>query len=235
MNRMLVVIFSEAGQAFEGRDALKSLDHDDSIALHAYAIITRRTDGTIIDEEEHQAGFSLPPGTSLRSLIEHFGKTTKVAVSTAADSLAPGAERDEARVVAEFANDVSTQLTPGKFALVAEVDEEWTPWINLRMTELGGVVYRCPLPEVKDVAESANITAMKADLAEMKAKHARARADRKAKLLEKINQLDSKIQQHLQKEKEEREATKTKDQAKVGVFEAKAARSREQAGTVENS
>ena len=235
MNRMLVVIFSEAGQAFEGRDALKSLDHDDSIALHAYAIIAIKADGTIVDEEDHHAGFGLPPRTSLRNLIDHFDKTTQVAISTAGDALAPGAKGDEARVVAEFANDVSKQLTPGKFGLVAEIDEEWTPWINLRMTELGGVVYRCPLPEIKDVAESADISAMKADLAQMKAKHARARADRKAKLLEKINQLDSKIQQHLQKEKEEREATERKDQAKVDALEAKAARSREQVGMVEKS
>jgi len=116
---------------------------------------------------------------------------------------------------------------------VAEIDEEWTPWIDLRMTELGGVVYRCPLPDVKDVAESADISAMKADLAEMKAKHARARAGHKTKLLEKINQLDTKIQQHLQKEKEKREATEIKDKASVGVLEAKVARSREQLSTQE--
>src|SRR5208283_1486036 len=30
MNRMLVVIFNEASQVFEGCDALKSLDHEDS-------------------------------------------------------------------------------------------------------------------------------------------------------------------------------------------------------------
>lgn len=233
MNRMIVVVFSEASQAFEGRDALKSLDHEDSIALHAYAIITRKADGTIVDEEDHHAGFGLPPGTSLRSLIDRFDKTTKVAISTAADVLAPGAKQDEARVVADFANEVSQQLTPGKFALVAEVDEEWTPWINLRMTELGGVVYRCPLSDVKDMAESAEITAMKADLAEMKAKYARARADRKAKLLEKINQLDAKIQQHLQKEKERRKATEVKDQAKVGALEAKATHERELLSTQE--
>ncbi len=228
MNRMLVVIFNGASQAFEGRDALKSLGHEDSIALHAYAIITRKADGTIADEEDHHAGFGLLPGTSLSSLIDHFDKTTKVAISTAADTLAPGARQDEARVVADFADDVSKRITPGKFALVAEIDEEWTPWIDLRMTELGGVVYRCPLPGVKDVAKSADISAMKADLAEMKAKHARARAGQKAKLLEKINQLDTKIQQHLQKAKENREATEVKDQAKVGALEAKAGRAREQ-------
>lgn len=227
MNRMLVVVFNEASQAFEGRDALKNLDRDDSLALHAYAIITRKADGSIVNEEDHHAGFSLPPGTSLRSLIDHFGKTTRVAISTAAESLAPGAKQDEARIVADFANEVSKHLTPGKFALVAEIDEEWTPWINLRMEELGGVVYRCPLSDVKQVAESADIAAMKAELAQMRADLARARAGHKAKLLEKINQLDTKIQQHLQKAKERREIAeaKAKVQAKANEPKAKAPRS----------
>jgi uncharacterized membrane protein len=228
MNRMLVVVFSEATQAFEGRDAMKSLDHEDIVALHGYAIITKKADGTIINEEDHRAGFSLLPGTSLRSLIDHFGRTSAVAISAAAESLPPGTKQDEDRVVADFAGEVSKHLTPGKFALVAEIDEEWTPWINLSMTELGGVVYRCPLSDVKHVAESADIAAMKADLAQMKAEHARARAGHKAKLLEKINQLDTKIQQQLQKAKARREATEVKDQATVGVLEAKAARAREQ-------
>ena len=35
MDRMLVVIFSDIGKAFEGRDALKSLDRDDSITDYA--------------------------------------------------------------------------------------------------------------------------------------------------------------------------------------------------------
>jgi len=153
MNRMLVVVFSEPSQAFAGRDALKGLNREDSIALHAYAIITKKADGTIVDEEDHHAGFGLVPGTSLRSLIDLFGKTPADAIRVAAESLPPGADQDEARVVAEFVNDTSKQLTPGKFALAAEVDEDWTPWVNLRLEELGGIVYRCPLSDVKHVAE----------------------------------------------------------------------------------
>jgi uncharacterized membrane protein len=222
MNRMLVVVFSEASKAFEGRDALKKLAHEDSITAHAYAVITKKADGTIINEEDHRAGFSLLPGTSLRELIDRLGKPGEVAVGAAADS-----DPDEARVVTDFVNEVSKHLTPGKFALVAEVEEEWTPWIDLRMQELGGVVYRCPLSDVKHVAESADVAAAKADLAQLKAKHARASASHKAKLLEKINQLDTKLQQLLQKAKDRREGEKTKAQAKVSVLEAKAARARE--------
>ncbi|MGP0018289.1 MAG: DUF1269 domain-containing protein [Candidatus Sulfotelmatobacter sp.] len=227
MNRILVVVFSEAGKAFEGRDALKSLGHDDSIALHAYAIITKKADGTIVNEEDHHAGFSLLPGTSLRSLIESLSKPI-VPLGAATEALDPGADQDETRVVSDFVNEVSRQLNPGKFALVAEIDEEWTPWVNLRMTELGGVVYRCPLSDVNDVAESEDIVAMKADLAQKRAEHARASAVHKAKLLEKINQLDTKIQQRLQKAKERRVSAEVKDQAKVNTLEAKAARARGQ-------
>jgi uncharacterized membrane protein len=193
MNRLLVVVFSEPIKAFAGRDAMKSLDRDDSIALHAYAIITKNADGTIINEEDHHAGFKLLLGTSLRSLIGRFGKPNVVAIGAAV------ADPDEARVVTDFVSEVSPQLTPGKFALVAEIDEEWTPWVNLRMMELGGVVYRCPLSDAKDVAESADIAAMKAHLAEMKAEHAQARAEHKAILLEKIHHLEAKIQQETKK------------------------------------
>jgi hypothetical protein len=57
----------------------------------------------------------------------------------------------------------------------------------------------------------------------MKAEHAKAHADRKAKLQEKINQLDSKIQAQLQRAKEGREAAERQAQAKVQVLKAKAA------------
>ena len=56
----------------------------------------------------------------------------------------------------------------------------------------------------------------------MKAEHAKAHADRKAKLQEKINQLDSKIQAQLQKAKDRREALECEAQAKVQVLKAKA-------------
>jgi len=60
----------------------------------------------------------------------------------------------------------------------------------------------------------------------LKAEHAKAQADRKAKLTEKINQLDSKIQHRLQENKERRETLKREAQAKAEVLKAKASSSR---------
>jgi hypothetical protein len=63
---------------------------------------------------------------------------------------------------------------------------------------------------------------MKADLAQFKAELAKAHADRKAKLQEKINQLDTRIQAQLQRGKEKRDAAQRKAQAKVQALKAKA-------------
>jgi len=225
MNRMLVVVFSEATKAFAGRDALRSLDHEDSITLYAYAIVTKNANGTTIVNEEHDpAGLGTLLGTSLGSLIGLLGGPTGVAIGAAAGSLAGvTADLDNARIGGDFVDDVLKQLTPGTVALLAEIDEEWTPWVDLRMEELGGVVYRRTLSQVKHTIHEENVNAMKADLAQMKAELAKAQADRKAKLLEKINQLDSKIQAQLQKAKDRREAAERQEQAKVQLLKAKAA------------
>ncbi len=235
MDRMLVVVFSDIGKAFEARDALKSLDRDDSITDYASAVITKNADGTTTVNEENDPGvLRTVLGTSLGSLIGLLGGPTGVAIGAVAGSLAGAtADLDNARIGADFVDEISRALTPGKFALVAEIDEEWTPWVNLRMEELGGVVYRRALSEAKHEANAEDVAAMKADLAQMKAEHAQASADHKVKLLEKINQLDTKIQQQLQKAKQRREITEAKAQAKVKVLEAKAARARKQLNTKE--
>ena len=233
MNRMLVVVFSEASKAFDGLDALRSLDRDGSITAYGYVVMTKKVDGTSIVNEETDSGpLGTVLGTSLGSLIGLLGGPTGVAIGAVAGSLAGAtADLDNARIDADFVDEVSRQLTPGKFALVAAIDEDWTFAVDKRMEALGGDVYRRTLSEARDTANTDAVTAMKADLAQMKTEHAQARAGRKAKLQERINQLDTKIQQHLQKAKERHEVAKAEAQAKVNVLQAKAARVREKLNT----
>jgi len=236
MERMLVVIFDEIGKAFEARDALKDLDRDDSITDYASAIITKNPDGTIVVNDEKDEGvLRTVLGTSLGSLIGLLGGPAGVAIGAAAGSLVGATtDLDNARIGADFVDEVSKELTPGKHALVAEIDEEWTPWVNLRMEELGGVVYRRALSEAKHAANAEEMSAMKADLAQMKAEQAQSNeAGHKAKLLKEITRLDAKIQQQQKKAKERDEIAEAKAQAKIKVLEAKAARAREKLNTHE--
>ena len=231
MDRILVVIFSEPDKVFAGRDALQDLDREDLLTLYTYAIITKTPDGkTVVNEEKDRGGLKTVLGSSLGSLIGLLGGPTGFAIGATAGFLTGLiADFDNARVGTDFVDEVSKELKPGKFALVAEVNEDWTRWVDLRMAELGGVAYRETLSEVRQGANSADAAIMKADLALLKAEHAKANADRKAKLYEKINQIEAKIQQQLGKAKERREEAERRAKAKADLLKTKAAGSKEKA------
>ena len=223
MDRVLVVTFREPDKVFEARDALKDLDGEDLLTLYAYAIITKTPEGkVVVNEEKDRLGLKTVAGTSLGSLIGLLGGPVGFGIGAVAGFLTGLiADLDNAGVSTEFVDDVSRELTAGKFALVAEVDEDWTSWLDLRMTELGGVVYRYVPSDVKRSSHEAEIAAMKANIAMLKAEHQESTADRKARLYEKINQLDTKIQQHLENEKKRRNEAECRAKAKAEMLKAK--------------
>jgi hypothetical protein len=140
-----------------------------------------------------------------------------------------GADFDNARIGEDFLEDVTKALTPTKVAVVAEIEEDWTTPVDTRMEAIGGTVFRRALSEVRQTVDSEEIAAMKADLAQIRAEHAKAHADQKAKLQEKINHLDSKIQAQLEKAKERRKAAEQQAQAKIQVLKARAAEAKAKA------
>jgi uncharacterized membrane protein len=231
MDRMLVVVFDNETKAYEGRKALLQLDGEGSITVYAYAVLAKHADGTATVKQEDDSGpISSLVGTSFGSLIGLLGGPAGVAIGAAAGLAAGGAaDLHNARIGDDFIEDVTKFLLPNKVALVAEIEEDWTTPVDTRMEAIGGSVFRRALSDVKQTIHEENVAAMKADLAQMKAEHAKAHTDRKAKLQEKINQLDSKIQAQLQKAKDGRDAAERQAQAKVRVLEAKAAAAKSKA------
>jgi uncharacterized membrane protein len=224
MNRMLVVVFDNEGKAYEAKKGLWALDAEGSVSVYASAVVAKNPDGTSTVKQEDPGLLGTLGGTSLGSLIGLLGGPAGVAIG-AATGLAVGAsaDLDNARIGDDFLDDVQKALGPGKVALVAEVDEDWTAPVDTRMEKLGGTVHRRSLSEVRDTSNDEDTAAIKADIAQMKAEHAQAQAERKAKLQERLNQLDAKLQGRLQKAKERRQAVEQATQAKVAALEAKAA------------
>lgn len=90
------------------------------------------------------------------------------------------------------------------------------------MEAIGGTIFRRALSDVEDTVDDEDIAAIQADLTQMKAGHAQGRADRKAKLQEKIDQLNSKLQALLQEAKDQRRAAE-RDAQDAQKAKAKAA------------
>ena len=225
MDRMLVVVFDNETKAYEGKKALLQLDGEGSLSVYAYAVLAKHADGTATVKQGDDSGpVGTLLGTSFGSLIGLLGGPVGLAIG-AVSGLAVGgaADLNNARIGEDFIDDVTKTLLPNRVAVVAEIDEDWTTPVDTRMEAIGGSVFRRTLSDVKQTIHEENVAAMKADLAQMKAEHAKTHADRKAKLQEKINQLDSKIQAQLQKAKDRRETLEREAQAKVQVLKAKTA------------
>ena len=225
MDRMLVVVFDAEKKAYEGKQALLQLDGEGSIVVYAYAVVAKDAGGTVTVRQSDDPGpLGSLVGTSLGSLIGLLGGPVGLAVG-ASLGLVAGSTVDlsNARVGGDFVDDVSKQLLPNRFAVVAEIQEDWTTPVDTRMEAIGGIVFRRALSDVQDMVDDEDTAAMQADIAQMKAEHAQARADRKAKLQEQINQLDSRIQVRLEKAKEQRQAAEQRAKAKVEILKTKAA------------
>ena len=223
MDRMLVVVFDNESKAYEGKKALIQLDNEGSISVYAYSVVAKGADGTATVKQGDDTGpLGTLIGTSLGSLIGLLGGPTGVAVGAAAGMFGGAtADLDNARIGSDYVDDVNKVLVPNKVALVAEIDEDWTTPVDTRMEAIGGKVFRRALSEVTKTVNKEGVDAMKADLAQMKTEHSKAQADRKAKLQEKISQLDSKIQGWNQKDKERTEAVERQAKAKMQILKDK--------------
>jgi uncharacterized membrane protein len=225
MDRMLVVVFDTESKAYEGKKALLQLDNEGSIVVYAHAVVVKNADGTTAVRQSDDPGpLGALVGASLGSLIGLLGGPAGLAIGAAAGLVAGRTvDFNDTRIAQDFVEDVKKELLPNRSAVVAEIQEDWTTPVDVRMEAIGGTVFRRALSEVKHTVDDEEIAAMKADVAQLKAERAEARADRKAKLQEKINQLDSKLQARLEKAKERRQAADRRAKAKVEVLKAKAA------------
>ncbi len=225
MDRILVVVFDNQSKAQEGLRALVELDLDGTIAVYAQAVVVKNPDGTTIVKQGHAPGpFGSLVGTPLGALIGLLGGAPGVAIGAIVGFYAGGmADLNKASIEEDFVDDVTKALLPNGAAVVAEIEEDATGPVDTTMEAIGGTVFRRTLSEVRHPIHDEHIAAIKADLAQMKAEIAEVHADRKAKLQEKINQLESRLQAQLQKAKERREAAEREARAKVEFLQAKAA------------
>lgn len=228
MEKMLVVIFDNATKTYEGSQALLELDQEGSIAVHAQAVIQKNNNGTVtINKADDGFPISTVGGTAIGSLIGLLGGPVGVAAGAAVGATA-GLFGDLylADVDADFLDEVAESLTPGKFAVVADVEEDWITPIDTRMETLGGVVVRTPKQHFEEQRAAKEIAATDAELKALKAEHAQARAERKAKIQAKIDDLRSKLQNKVEQAKQKLAQLKSETDAKVQALRKKAATAR---------
>jgi len=226
MEKMLVVVFDNETKTYEGSRALYQLDSEGNITIHAEAVISKNNDGTItVKQGEGDFPVRTVSGTAIGSLIGLLGGPAGLAVGALAGMMAGSfADLFVAGVDSDFLAEVSNVLTPGKYAIVADISEEWVTPVDTRMEALNGFVFRTARESFEEAQRAREVAELRAEIDQLKAEHARVKAEHKAKLQAKIDQLNTRLQAKLQQARQRSEQIKNETEAKVQALHKKAAK-----------
>lgn len=231
MEKMLVVVFDNESTAYEATRALADLDREGSISVHAESVIQKNADGSLtVKQTDTDFPIRSVAGTGIGSLIGLLGGPVGWAVGAAAGATA-GMVGDlyTAGVNEDFVSSVVPALASGKFAVLADISEEWVTPLDTQMEALGGSVFRTSRESFEEEQRAREAAALKAEIEQLKAEHARAQADRKAKIQAKIDQLNSQLQQKLTQAQQRSEQIRHETEAKVLALEQRADKARGEA------
>jgi uncharacterized membrane protein len=228
LEKMIVVVFDTEYKAHEGEEALKELDKEGTISVHAASVIKKSSDGKaelLKTKEEFPIG--AVGGTAIGSLIGLLGGPVGVFVGATGGALL-GAFDDLYRsgVNAEFVDDVSATLTAGKFAVIADISEEWISPLDVKMEKLGGQVMRTRKRYVEADQMKSDVAALDEEIKQLEKEAKNARGEHKAKLQAKIDKLKEKRQKKIERAKQRLEQIKKEHDAKVQALKEKAAKAR---------
>ncbi|HNT26158.1 MAG TPA: DUF1269 domain-containing protein, partial [Anaerolineales bacterium] len=142
MNKIFVAVFDSEAFAYEGLSILNDLHSSGDITLYATAIVAKGASRTF--RARHTSGNG-PIGLALDRLMGSLlslqaapiGATSKPSAESMAELIS---DLTRAGVSLDFLGEVSQALTPGKAAVLAEVQETWAIPVDARLNKIGGQV-----------------------------------------------------------------------------------------------
>ena len=224
MDKIVAVVFKDEKAAYQGVRAFSEMNAEGSVDVAVVCVIKKESDGTVSTKEVAD-GFPIGTfaGTALGSMVGLLGGPVGFAVGATTGAFA-GMIGDlySVGVDEEFVADVAAALMPGKCAVVAEVEEEWVTPLDTRMEALGGVVYRTLRSTVEEEHWKRDIAAAKAEREQLRIEHAKAQADRKAKLQAQIDKLSERIEAKIARVQARSQQATREFQARVQSLQQKA-------------
>jgi len=208
-SKILVSVFDTEPKAFEGLSALKDLHREGDITVYATRVVVKDRAGVVAIRQATEEG---PLGTLL-------GAVTGGLVGLIAGWFTY--DLSKAGVGVDFIEEIGALLTPGRAAVIADVDETWVTPVNSRLRPLGAVTFRRLPGEVVDDQLTRESIAGEQELRELQAELRESSSEAKGQLRKSIE-----VQQH------KLEATADRIQKAIGEadaeFEARLATLRKQ-------
>jgi uncharacterized membrane protein len=217
MDKMLVAVFDNETAAFDGLSALRDLHRDGYITFYAWAVIVKDGIGKTSVKQALEEG-EPPLGAALGLLTDKLLKLVRGPAGLATGISLPGLtgflfDLDMSRIGPAFLNDFAKALTPGKAAVLAEVEEGSTTRVDARLRRHGGMVFRRLPAEVIETQLIRQSAAFKAKLKTLTRELKRALAWNKAAIQKDIEQ----VRKQLNETQDQSNARRDQANAEMGA------------------
>jgi len=227
VEKLIVVVFDDAAKAFGGLKVLGNLDDEGEIAIYEAQVVAKTPGGKVrvLQDKDKRTLPLLAGGTAVGAFIGMLGGPPGAFIGAMLGALAGSiGDAEESGVTDEFVIDVSTALTPGKAALVADIAEEWVTPLDTRMERIGGVVLRRIRGVLQTTQDDRDAAAHQAELDGLTAERQQARADRLAKIDARIDHLRAKLESAIERKRAKMQARQQQRDARIEILQAKANR-----------
>lgn len=246
MTKFIVTVFDDEKTAYNGSRAVRDLHNEGSIVAYADAVISKDSNGIVnIEDAADEGPVGTATGMMVGTLLGGLGGAIALAaggpVGAVAASMAGGiavggmggwfSDMYNVGVDGDFLEDVAKVLTPGKYAVVAEIDEGWTAPLDTKMEELGGIVFRRYRIDVEDAQIEREIEMTHRELDELEAEWDQAVGEAKDKLKAKVDAARNKLQSLNEKANSKMQSLKKETDAKIAKLDEQIAKAKGDAKT----
>lgn len=230
MDKFIVTAVPSERDAYDLLKSFDQLDADGLIEIHAVCVVRRDEDGRVVAFSDDQHGLATAVAALLGAFLGLLAGPAGIAVGAVAGGAAGFAgETAYAGITGEYLDAVSRALTPGTWAVCAEVDEDWTMPIDDSASAVGGRVFRQPLGDAIRAEMKAEDDAAREELAQMDAEIEHAQGEAKAKLEAKREAMKAAYERRADQRKAKAEEIKKSWDAKLAAVQEKVHRTKDAA------
>jgi uncharacterized membrane protein len=230
MSKFIVCVFPNEKKAYEGVHAFKELHAEGSISLYDILVVERTADGKLSMKERtyDDAFLRTGLGAVFGALVGLIGGPPGVAIGlTAGSFLGSSHALLRGGVTDEFVEDILEGMATGAFAVLAEVQEDWTSPVDTRMEALGGKVLRETRRDATEDLIEKRAETHRAEVEERKAARAARKAEKmERKLDDEIVEVQGRLQRTADKARERLETTRLELEERVQQLQQQAARAK---------
>jgi len=204
MKKLIVIVFDEESKARSGFEALRELDRDGEISLFEAKIAAKESNGSVrvIENPDHVDFPLIGAGSLVGTIVGVLGGPLGLLAGAAAGAVIGFVVTlERAGITDEFVSDVSNAMAPGKFAVVADISEDYTAPLDTRIEKIGGVIFRRARSQVRQMHHDRDVDAHRAEMEQLKAERAEARAERLGRIDARLDQLGKKLERALLRER----------------------------------